>query len=354
MSSFLRNRKFLLTLGAIAAGGGYLYYQNRGNCYFNQRWERVGKVSHLYVYPVKSCSFIEVSQVEATHMGAKTDSVSDRVFMVVNENQEFVTARSFPKLVLVKPSVQDKESLILSAPGIKDFTIKLNELSHDKDKDKETKDATIWESKVEVVDLGDEASQWITQVCGTDKGGKLRLVHYPQTKCMRQLRSKHKEYKDMDKKHIGALQDATSFMLLNETSLQDLNTKLDTPVEPTQFRPNIVIADAKAYDEDSWKFIRIGDKAIMKSLKPCTRGTFSAVDQKSGDHSKDGEPLKTLNAYRQKDGHPVMGINAGLFRKGEIKVGDEVYVSYKDDDYTATDQDTKKKQFSSYLLLNDK
>lgn len=351
MSSLLRNRKLLLTLGAVVSGGGYLYYKNRGNCYFNQRWEKVGKVSHLYIYPVKSCSYIEVSQMEATLMGAKTDTVSDRVFMIVNENQELVTARSFPKLVLVKPSVADKDTLVLSAPGSKDFSIKLGELRKDKE-DMSTKNATIWESKVEVIDLGDEASQWITQVCQPETNGKLRLVYYPQTKCMRELRAKHKSYKDMDKKHIGALQDATSFMLLNETSLQDLNTKLDKSVEPTQFRPNIVIADAKPYDEDQWKFIRIGDKTIMKSLKPCTRGTFSAVDQKSGDHSKDGEPLKTLNSYRMKDGLPVMGINAGLFRKGEIKVGDEVYVSYKDDDNT--DKSGKKEKFSSYIFLNDK
>lgn len=347
MSSLLRNRKLLLTLGAVAAGGGYVYYRNRDNCYFNQRWEHVGKVSHLYVYPVKSCSFIEVPSVTATRMGAKTDVVSDRVFMVVNEKQELVTARSHPKLVLVKPSVSDKETLALTAPGIKDFSINLSDLQKD---DKDKSNATIWESKVDVIDLGDEASQWITQVCGTD--GKLRLVYYPKTKCMRELREKHKAYKEMDKKHMGALQDATSFMLLNESSLEDLNTKLDKPVEPTQFRPNIVIADAKAYDEDGWNYIKIGDKAVMKSLKPCTRGTFSAVDQKSGDHSKDGEPLKTLNTYRRKDGLPVMGVNAGLFRKGEIKVGDDVFVAYKDDD--SGEKAREKKKFSSYVLLNNK
>lgn len=345
MSSLLRNRKLLLTLGAVAAGGGYFLYQNRQNCYFHEKWEKIGKVSHLYIYPVKSCSFIEVPEISASLMGARTETISDRVFMIVNEKQELVTARSFPKLVLVKPSVKDKDTLVLSAPGAQDFEIKLNELKNDKEQ--ATKDATIWESKVKVMDLGDAASKWITEIIGSEE--KLRLVYYPDTKCVRELREKHKVYKEMDKNHIGALQDATSFMLLNESSLEDLNTKLNKSVLPTQFRPNIVISDAKPYDEDDWKFIKVGESVVMKSLKPCTRGTFSAVDQNSGEHSKDGEPLKTLNTYRRKDGLPVMGINAGLLRKGNIKVGDDVFVSYKDN----SDKSDKKQKFSSYIFLNN-
>lgn len=342
MASLLRNRKLLLTLGVVATGGGYIYYRNRQNCVFNQKWEKIGTVSHLYLYPVKSCSFIEVPRVTATRMGAKTEDISDRVFMIVNDKQELCTARTYPKMVLVKPSV-DGDKLVLSAPNMDDFCINLKELKTKDESNK--KEATIWESKVEVIDLGDEASEWITKIC--DPSGKLRLVHYPQTTCVRELRAKHKVYKEMDKKHIGALQDATSFMLLNESSLTDLNEKLGKAVLPTQFRPNVVIAGTKPYDEDNWNFIKIGDKVVMKSLRPCTRGTFSAVDQESGDHSKDGEPLKTLNTYRQKDGLPVMGVNAGVFRSGEIRQGDEVFVSYKNGDKT-------KEKFSSYVFLNNK
>uniref|UniRef100_A0A336KM92 CSON012457 protein n=1 Tax=Culicoides sonorensis TaxID=179676 RepID=A0A336KM92_CULSO len=351
-SSFLRNRKFLLTLGAAVAGGGYFYYQNRTNCFFNQKWEKIGRISHLYIYPVKSCSHIEVSQIQATQMGATLENnLGDRVFMVINENKELCTARSFPRLVLIKPSYDENyNTLILSANGFSDYQIDLDMLRND-DERKDIKNATIWESKVNVIDLGDAASEWITKVCDVGSSGKLRLVYYPETKCVRKLREKHKIYKEMSEEHIGALQDATSFMLLNNASLDDLNTKLEKPVDPTQFRPNIVIEDAKPYDEDNWKFIKIGDKTVMKTLKPCTRGTFSAVDQKTGEHSKDGEPLKTLNTYRKIDGLPVMGVNVGVFQSGEIKIGDDVFVSYKKDDKTSN-SDTKGK-FSSYIFLND-
>ncbi|XP_063706373.1 mitochondrial amidoxime reducing component 2-like [Culicoides brevitarsis] len=348
MSFFLRNRKILL-LGAagFTAGGSFFLYKNRQNCFFNQEWHKIGTVSHLYVYPVKSCSFIEVPEVTATRMGAKTKEISDRVFMIVNEQQELCTARSFPKLVLVKPSVDDG-FLRLSAPGMTDFSINLKEISSISSKN-DTKVATIWESKVQVIDMGDEAAAWITKVCGVPE--KLRLVYYPETTCMRELREKHKIYKEMDKNHIGALQDATSFMLLNDGSLRDLNEKLSKKVTATQFRPNIVIAGAAPYDEDNWNFIKIGEKVVMKSLKPCTRGTFSAVDQKSGEHSKDGEPLKTLNSYRRtkNGGLPVMGVNAGVWQTGEIKQGDDVFVSYK-----KSENHEKKQKFGSYIFLNNK
>lgn len=68
----------------------------------------------------------------------------------------------------------------------------------------------------------------------------------------------------------GALPDETSFNLINESSIEDLNTRLKSPVSHNYFRPNFVVAGAKPLDEDNWKFIKIGD-TVFKNIKPCTR-----------------------------------------------------------------------------------
>lgn len=60
------------------------------------------------------------------------------------------------------------------------------------------------------------------------------------------------------------------YMLLSEESVEDLNKRLEKPVPPKQFRPNIVIKGAAPYAEDSWDYVKIGD-VIFRNIKPCTR-----------------------------------------------------------------------------------
>lgn len=61
------------------------------------------------------------------------------------------------------------------------------------------------------------------------------------------------------------------FMMINAQSVQDLNTRIDHAVTPLQFRPNLVVKGAAAFDEDTWKWVRIGDNLIFKYTGPCLR-----------------------------------------------------------------------------------
>lgn len=60
-------------------------------------------------------------------------------------------------------------------------------------------------------------------------------------------------------------------MLMNEASLEDLNDRLDTKVTALQFRPNFVVKGPAAFEEDKWKWVRIGHDTIFKNIKLCTR-----------------------------------------------------------------------------------
>lgn len=78
--------------------------------------------------------------------------------------------------------------------------------------------------------------------------------------------------------------------------MTDLNTRLEKPVNPEQFRPNFVIKGAAAYEEDTWGWVKIGD-VIFKTVMPCTRCIFSTVDPETGTKNPKVEPLKTLKRF---------------------------------------------------------
>lgn len=60
-------------------------------------------------------------------------------------------------------------------------------------------------------------------------------------------------------------------MLINQASIDELNTQLDHVVKSLQFRPNLVVKGPNAYDEDNWKWVRIGNEVIYRTVKPCAR-----------------------------------------------------------------------------------
>jgi uncharacterized protein YcbX len=112
-------------------------------------------------------------------------------------------------------------------------------------------------------------------------------------------------------------------LVTTTASLNDLNSRLEIPVPMDRFRPNIVIDGASPYEEDTWKYIRIGDQ-LLQFGKKCGRCTVTTIDQESGVSSH--EPLKTLSTYR-KDGSKVcFGSYYLPYTKGNISVNDVIVV----------------------------
>ncbi|MEC7905851.1 MAG: MOSC domain-containing protein [Verrucomicrobiota bacterium] len=53
------------------------------------------------------------------------------------------------------------------------------------------------------------------------------------------------------KNEIG-FADGYPLLVISQASLEDLNQRLEFPVEMNRFRPNIVIEVCQPYDEDKW------------------------------------------------------------------------------------------------------
>mmetsp|Transcript_9100 Transcript_9100/g.20910 ORF Transcript_9100/g.20910 Transcript_9100/m.20910 type:complete len:139 (+) Transcript_9100:1011-1427(+) len=106
----------------------------------------------------------------------------------------------------------------------------------------------------------------------------------------------------------------------------------------SRFRPNIVIRNSTAFDEDNWKAIKIGtgeDSVVLHIVKGCPRCKQSCTDQLTGDRSE--EPLETLSEFRAlgTDIDVYFGQNAVMNGdrrlRSVIKLGDPVTVLSRGD-----------------------
>lgn len=228
------------------------------------RWRKVGEISDLLCFPIKSCGWIRSDEFDCRQIGLEKGQLRDRTFMIVDKNGDFVTGRAHPKLVSVVPQIKD-DMMILEAPGMRKMSVDIARLMT-----LQPIKAKVWGQTVDAVDAGEDAARWFSRYLLQDDFG-FRLMFYPATYPTRDVREKNKIFETTIKADAGALHDATSFMLINESSVTELNSRLKNPVTPWNFRPNFVMKGAGAFDEDNWKWVKIGDEVVFRNVKPCTR-----------------------------------------------------------------------------------
>jgi uncharacterized protein len=225
--------------------------------------------------------------------------------MLVDAHGVFLSQRKHPMMCLIRVSM-DKGFLTVSYNGMIDLVVEPQMESHNIQ-------VNIWDDAVVATDMGDAPSLWFSKVLGST----VRLVtigsHFS-----RNVKIADDVYSS--KMHFG---DSCPILVTTKASLDDLNSRLSESIPMNRFRPNVVIDGAHAYDEDLWKYIRIGDQ-LFQYGKKCGRCTVTTIDQMTGISGI--EPLKTLSTYR-KDGNSVcFGAYYLPVTKGSINVGDTISV----------------------------
>ncbi len=260
-------------------------------------------LSALMYYPIKACRGFDVQESNVERMGLE----HDRRMMVVTSEGEFLTQREYPKLALITPTLNNG-SVTLSAPNFDSIQIWIQ-------KSGAPAPVNIWESKnVKAIDQGDESAQWLSDWLGTS----VRLVHIADG-IQRKLNPGYAVNAD---DHTG-FADGYPILIISEASLQDLNSKLDSPLPMNRFRPNIVLKGCEPFAEDIWKRIKIGDNE-MALVKPCARCVVTTIDKDT--LAKNKEPLKTLNSYRKHELGAIFGMNAIPLNEGRLEAGMNVEI----------------------------
>ncbi|XP_046441184.1 mitochondrial amidoxime-reducing component 1-like isoform X1 [Daphnia pulex] len=319
-------------LGAAAA---YKLYKKSNQMKTSKQlvkgWKACGVVSQLHIFPIKSCHGIEVEEADAQKMGLVSGELQDRSFMVYNESNNFLHARLHPTMVLIKISVSDNK-VELTAPNSGPITFSI---PSEAETEKQVK-VRVWGDEVTAFDCGDQVSQWLSQyIFQKDTGARLAHLSYPEVS-PRVVKSKL-GHPWMKPKDGGVFSDLTPFHLLSVESANDLNSRVDgLEISTSHFRPTITISGCqRPYEEDDWRFVRIGEQAIFRYVKGCDRCVLTTIDPATGIKDPDLEPLRTLRKYRLAEDpvlrraigeSPLLGINLSLEQSGRIRKGDVVYV----------------------------
>ncbi len=272
------------------------------------------KVSQLYYYPVKSCSGISLRSANIGRMGIRFD----RQWMVVDENGMFVAQRGdgphgigIKAMCLIETSIQG-ESLCLTAPKMPMIEMPVSGMENESGNTKAV-NVRIWKNDCVAVDQGNEAAEWFTEFLSRERRGKYRLVRMADNGVRKA-------------KHGGgdlAFADGNAFLIISQSSLDDLNARMPEPLPMNRFRPNIVITGSLSYDEDRMVRIRIGGIEFM-GAKLCVRCPITTINQFNAERGK--EPLTTLSKYRRTEKGVVFGKYFNHSGNGTISLGDEVHV----------------------------
>lgn len=259
-------------------------------------------VSQLFIYPIKSLGGIEVTSAKVFAKGLEFD----RRWMLVDAGKKFMTQRLIPEMALFKTSFlnDDKGQIVIAFNG---DTLTLPSLNTGA-----FFSAQIWEDAVEVQEVDKEVSEWFTMQLGRP----CSLVAFPE----QNTRPVDADYA-ISSTDQTSLSDGYPILMIGQSSLDELNSRLGNPMPVNRFRPNIVFTGGVPFAEDNFRQFAI-NKVAMAGVKPCARCVMTTIDQQTGTVGK--EPLATLSTYRKIGNKVLFGQNVIPLNEGMIRVGDEI------------------------------
>lgn len=263
------------------------------------------EISEIYIYPVKSLAGIKLKTSKLTSVGLQ----NDRRWMVVDSNGKFMSQRELSKMATIKTEIIDSKLILKHKNSI----IKVPSVAN------ETKEmlVTVWKDTFMATHVSSKVDSWLTGILGQD----CKLV-YMQENVQRQI--------DLEFAPIGqnvSFADAYPILVISQASLDDLNSKLETPVNINRFRANIIVLGIKAFAEDDWQNLSINN-IEYKAVKKCSRCIMPSINQQTGKQDR-VKMLTVLNRYRQIDkkikfGQNLIYKNVNIINQQPISCGDEI------------------------------
>jgi uncharacterized protein YcbX len=272
-------------------------------------------LTHLLLYPIKSCAGIAVRSATVLESGLSALGVHDREWMLVTEDGQFLTQREHPRMALIRP-LPDGDRLRIHAPGMDELALPL---AWNASAARRT--VRIWDDTVDAADCGDAAAAWFSAALQSP----CRLVRFSRD-VVRPTSTKWTNGVAAQTRFA----DGYPLLLIGQASLDDLNARLVAagrhPLPMDRFRPNLVVDGIDACEEDFLAALTIGAVEI-RPVKPCARCPIPSIDQATGIPGPD--PLDILQTYRanpRMEGAVCFGMNCIVVAGagGEVHLGQEL------------------------------
>lgn len=361
--------------------------QNHGT----NRW----RVKSLWIYPIKSCRGVELSQGTVISTGMQYDrqfsfarlqggfpASSSLTDPGANYEWKFITQRERPQLARVRveiwlpdpssstyspdhPNVQSEGVLLIKFPiedgfwgWMSDNSVRLGGRAFErsfqvpfnptekqiKEHGYATEKMTIWKDSppsLVVASTSPPENNLVMKELS-------RFLNISSSLCLFRVSDEREVYRCAPRKEqLGyqsqvGFQDAYPLHILNLASVRDVGKRLikgSPRLSALQFRCNILITGPEAYDEDGWKRIKIGELEYYVCCRTARCG-LPNVDQITGVRDKT-EPFTTLRSYRAIDPgagkHACLGMQmVPALEESTIKVGDLIEVLETGEHYYIT------------------
>ncbi len=269
----------------------------------------IRRISEIWIYPIKSLAGVRLNTTVVKQKGLQYD----RRWMLVDRDGRFLTQREHPRMALFHVAMTN-DYLIVSPLGNtknaigQSIRIELNtEVSGSFSR------VVIWDDEVDAVEVNSEYSAWFSKQLDIE----CRLVFFPEES----RRDADPDYAKNNEQ--VSLADGYPFLIIGQSSIDELNRKLKEQVSVKRFRPNFVFSGGLPHEEDSWRNFMIGS-VNFEGVKPCARCVLITVSPETGEGGV--EPLKELSTYRKKNNKIYFGENLLAKSYGEVSEGDVIEV----------------------------
>lgn len=330
--------------------------------------ETIGTIDSIYIYPIKSCSGVSVTQAQLTGQGFDLD----RRWMVVRPDKGKMSLREEPRLTLVQPVIDEDRNelrLRLTAQGKEEAKKVGKQVGESVTILRPTEEQLKgWKEMARIEMYGDFADGRVAELPPSSAGGvapsewiseflgyPVQLIHFDTTSATARNAfpifkppSDSSSWSELDKTELHRrrgteFQDEYPLLVSSLPSLHLVRSQLSSALTPSddarpitgldplkwsdptalsmaRFRPNIVVSgEFPPFSEDSWERIWIepkadGAKAMLQLVARCQRCLLTAVDPLTAE--KDASvPLKLLNRSRMRV-KKVKGVEGGNGRAG--------------------------------------
>lgn len=230
----------------------------------------------------------------------------DRRYMLVDENNQFITQRTVHELALFKLSFSNEGFVVSFKEDKMELPFKPERLGV-------SNKVLIWNDQVLAVEVGPKFNDWFSERLNFN----CRLVFFPEES----QRLVDRDYASGNEEVSFA--DGYPYLIIGQSSLDDLNSRLKEPVPMNRFRPNFVFEGGEPFEEDKWVNFTIGANRF-KGVKLCARCVLTTVNQETG--ASGVEPLATLSNYRKVGSKVNFGQNLIPIDFYRVKEGDPIHV----------------------------
>lgn len=260
-------------------------------------------VTELNLYPIKSTQAYSVKQAFVLPQGLHFD----REFMLTEVDGTFITARK-EKVLYQIAAFPISTGIILTFQG-EQCVARYVDFTHQQQ-------CEVWGSYFQSWIADESVNHWLSQI-------------FQRPVQLRWLGEKSERKLPYFEANPLSFADSNPILLCNQKSLAQVQEWSPISVEMARFRANIVIDGERAFEEEQWQEIQIGE-VYFEFVQHCTRCIMITRDPMTVELDQKAEPFRTLKKHHTNEkGQPIFGIHLVPRNSGIIRVGDKLSVISK-------------------------